>query len=74
MADEVHNVQIGFSVAQSLSAKLDDKQLQSLRDAVEKETGWWEATTPDGTIALNSAHVLYVKVDAAAHHIGFGSD
>ena len=70
---ETLNVQIGFSVAQSLSAKLDEKQLRSLRDAVEASEGWWEAETPDGTIALDSRHVLYVKVDAAAHRIGFGS-
>lgn len=73
MAAETRQVQIGFSYSLPLTAKLDDKQLQSLRKAIEKGEGWWEAETPDGTVALDATQVVFVRVDSAVPKIGFGA-
>ena len=71
MADEQTKVEIGFGIGQVLSVKLTEGELKDLRKAVESGTGWFDLTTQDGTVALNLATVVFIRVDSNVHAIGF---
>ena len=71
MADEQTKVEIGFGIGQVLSVKLADGELTDLRKAVEAGKGWFDLKTQEGTVALNLATVVFIRVDDAAHAIGF---
>jgi hypothetical protein len=71
MADEQTKVEIGFGIGQVLSVKLADGELTDLRKAVESGKGWFDLKTQEGTVALNLATVVFIRVDDAAHSIGF---
>ena len=73
MADETTRTEIGFGIGQVLSVKLTEKELTSLRKAVEAGTGWHDLKTTEGTVALNVATVVFIRVDDASHSIGFSS-
>lgn len=70
MAD-LKKVEIGFGIGQALSVKLSDDQLSDLRRAVESGNGWYDLATDDGTVALNLATVVFLRVAGAPHTIGF---
>jgi hypothetical protein len=71
MAREQTKVEIGFGIGQVLSVKLADDELAGLRKAVESGKGWFDMRTQEGTVALNLATVVFIRVDDAAHAIGF---
>ena len=71
MASEQTKVEIGFGIGQVLSVKLTKEELSGLRKAVETGTGWHDMKTQEGTVALNLASVLFIRVDDASHSIGF---
>ena len=72
MADEQTRVEIGFGIGQVLSVKLDRRaSSRELRKAVEAGKGWFDLETQEGTVALNLATVVFIRVDDAAHSIGF---
>ena len=54
-----------------LSVKLAEDELSSLRKEVEAGKGWFDLKTQEGTVALNLATVVFIRVDDAAHAIGF---
>ena len=70
MADQIR-VEIGFGIGQVLSVKLSEGELGDLRKAVEAGKGWFDMKTQEGTVALNLATVVFIRVDDAAHAIGF---
>ena len=70
MADETR-VEIGFGIGQVLSVKLSQSELTDLRKAVEAGKGWFDMRTQEGTVSLNLATVVFIRVDDAAHSIGF---
>jgi hypothetical protein len=65
-------VEIGFGIGQVLTVKLDSGELKDLRKAVEAGKGWHDLRTPEGTVALNLATVVFLRVNDAEHSIGFG--
>jgi hypothetical protein len=71
MADKQLKVEIGFGIGQALSVKLVEDQLADLRKAVESGSGWFDLPTQEGTVALNLASVVFIRVDDASHSIGF---
>ena len=71
MADEQTKVEIGFGIGQVLSVKLSSDELSDLRKAVEDGKGWFDLRTQEGTVSLNLATVVFIRVDDAAHSIGF---
>ena len=73
MADEQTKVEIGFGIGQVLSVKLSEEELTELRKAVTSGSGWHDLRTQEGTVALNLATVVFLRVDDAAHSIGFSS-
>jgi hypothetical protein len=54
-----------------VSVKLSKDELADLRKAVEDGKGWHDLRTQEGTVALNLATVVFIRVDDAAHSIGF---
>ena len=73
MADAQTKVEIGFGIGQILSVKLDEKGLADLRSAVESGKGWYDLKTGEGSVALNLATVVFIRVNDASHSIGFSS-
>lgn len=71
MSDERTRVEIGFGIGQVLSVKLDEGGLKELRKSVEAGSGWFDLKTQEGTVALNLATVVFIRVDDASHSIGF---
>ena len=71
MAEEQTKVEIGFGIGQVLSVKLAPNELADLRKAVESGKGWFDMRTQEGTVSLNLATVVFIRVDDAAHTIGF---
>jgi hypothetical protein len=71
MAEEQIKVEIGFGIGQVLSMKVEAPELAALREAVVSGSGWHELKTQEGTVALNLATVVFLRVDDAAHSIGF---
>lgn len=72
MPEEQTKVEIGFGIGQVLSVKLSQDELAELRKAVVSGSGWHDLKTQEGTVALNLATVVFLRVDDAAHSIGFG--
>jgi hypothetical protein len=64
-------VEIGFDGGQVLSTRLNQKQLDELRSALEKGEGWHDIKTEDGDLALDLDQVIFVRVAAPEHRIGF---
>ena len=54
-----------------LSVKLSADELADLRKAVESGSGWHDVRTEEGSVALNLATVVFIRVDDSAHAIGF---
>jgi hypothetical protein len=71
MTEEQTKVEIGFGIGQVLSVKLSGDELAKLRESVEAGQGWFDMRTQEGTVSLNLATVVFIRVDDAAHTIGF---
>jgi hypothetical protein len=71
MAEERTKVEIGFGIGQAMSVKLTEDELKDLRQAVESGSGWFDLQIEDGTVALNLASVVFVRVHSDSHRIGF---
>jgi len=71
MADEQIRAEIGLGIGQVVSVKLSKDELADLRKAVEDGKGWHDLRTQEGSVALNLATVVFIRVDDAAHSIGF---
>lgn len=70
MADETR-VEIGFGLGQVLSVKLSADEVAEFRKAVEAGRGWHDLRTQEGSVALNVATVVFIRVDDDSHSIGF---
>jgi hypothetical protein len=76
MAEETkrERVEIGFDGGQVLATRLNEKQLNELRRALEKGEGWYDIKTEDGDLAVDLDEVIFVRVAAPEHRIGFTSE
>lgn len=70
----MQRAEIGFSGGQVVSVRLAEKRLNELRKAIESGEGWYDLETDDGTIALDLAKVVFVRIAASAQTIGFSGD
>jgi hypothetical protein len=70
MADR-REVSIGFAGGQLLSVRMDDDALRGLTSALGGD-GWHEVTLEDGAVRVRLGDVVYVRVDAGVHRVGFG--
>lgn len=73
MAEDQTRVEIGFGIGQVLSVKLAEGELAELRKQVETGKGWFDMRTQEGTVALNLATVVFIRIDDSEHSIGFSS-
>ena len=71
MADELTRVEVGLGIGQVVSVRLSNDDLAGLRKAVESGNGWHDLRTQEGTVSLNLATVVFIRVDDASHSIGF---
>ncbi|MDQ3729830.1 MAG: hypothetical protein M3355_09610 [Actinomycetota bacterium] len=71
MAEVETKVEIGFGIGQVLSVKMGEKELAGLRKAVESGQGWHDLKTQEGSVALNLATVVFIRVADPARGIGF---
>jgi hypothetical protein len=71
MPDPVKRVSIGFHASPPLNLKLSERALKDLQKAVEKGE-WFETEADDCVVSLNTAQVLYVRVEKDEQRVGFG--
>jgi hypothetical protein len=64
-------VSIGFSGGQVLAVRVDEDALRALTDDLGGQ-GWHELAVEDGAVRVRLDQVVYVRVDAAEHRVGFG--
>jgi len=69
MAD-VQKVEIGFEGGQVIPVRIGAEQLKNLRKQVEKG-GWHDIETEDGVLSVYAGKVAFLRIDAAAHRVGF---
>jgi hypothetical protein len=74
MADDKRatRVDIGFSGGQVLSVRMQDSSYQDLRKELSKGSeGWHELKTEDSELVLHLKQVVYIRLDAEQHKVGF---
>ena len=64
-------ISIGFQASAPLALRVSDEQFATLNDALGGE-GWHEIEADDGSVKLNLAHVLWVRIERDEHRVGFG--
>ena len=63
---------IGFSGGQVLSVRMQESAYQDLRKELSKGSeGWHELTTEDSELVLHLNQVVYIRLDAEQHKVGF---
>jgi hypothetical protein len=67
----MQRAEIGLVGGQVVSVRIDENVLSSLRKAVEEREGWYDLETDDGTLALDLTKVVFLRVAASPHTIGF---
>jgi len=71
VAKNAKRIEIGFAGGQVAAVRLDDDALGALRGALERGQGWHEVEAEDGNLALDLAQVVFVRIEAGEHSIGF---
>lgn len=64
-------ISIGFQASPPVALRVADEELARLNDALGGE-GWHDLQGEDGTMRLNLAHVLWVRVEKDEQRVGFG--
>ena len=65
-------VSIGFEGGQVLPLRLTEDKLGELRKALSGGSeGWHEVEAEDGSVVLNLAKVVFLRVDAEEQRVGF---
>ena len=64
-------ISIGFQASPPLALRVSDEELGRLNEALGND-GWHDVTGDDGTVRLNLAHVLWLRVERDEHRVGFG--
>ncbi|HYF25271.1 MAG TPA: hypothetical protein VD931_05995 [Baekduia sp.] len=67
----MQRISIGFQASMPLALRVSDDEYARLREALGGE-GWHEVDGEDGSVRLNLAHVLWVRVDKEEQRVGFG--
>ena len=70
-AGEMRRVEVGFSGGQVILMRLADKPYEQLRRAVQDGKRWSEVETVDGVVALDLGQVVFLKLEASEHKVGF---
>ena len=80
MPEEMKRIEIGFGGGQVMTTRLSADQLEALRralgsaeDAARDGGTWYELESEDGAISLDLRQVVFVRIAAAPHTIGFSN-
>ncbi len=68
---EPKRVEVGFSGGQAIAVRLSDDSYERLRRALTDGGRWVEVETLDGPIALDATQVVFLRLDASEHRVGF---
>ncbi|HZJ29697.1 MAG TPA: hypothetical protein VFD37_06895 [Solirubrobacterales bacterium] len=72
MADQaIRKVEIGVEGGQVVPARLADEDLKTLRAALESERRWIDLETDGGTLSLDLDRVIFLRIGATEHRVGF---
>ena len=64
---------IGFAGGQVLAVRVAPEALASLREALRGEQRHFDLELEDGSVTLDLAQVVYVRVDSDEPRVGFGA-
>jgi hypothetical protein len=70
-AGEVRRVEVGFTGGQVILMRMPEKAYEQLRRGVQDGRSWYDVETADGLVAVNLAHVVFVKLESSEHRVGF---
>ena len=62
---------IGFEASPPLALRVSQETLDKLNGALEDGSGWYDVEAIDGGVRLNLAKIVYVRVEADEHRVGF---
>jgi hypothetical protein len=72
MSDKPKRVALGFHAGGALSLRLSADGLTELQGLLTSgETGFREIASEDGTVLVNLAQVIYLRVESDEQRIGF---
>jgi hypothetical protein len=72
MPDKPKRAALGFHAGGALSLRLSPESLESLRGLLKSgETGFRDVEAEDGTVLVNLAQVMYLRVESDDQRIGF---
>ncbi len=73
MADDVRRIDIGFQGGQVLALRVPQEEFDGLRSALADAHAdrWYQLRTQDSEVSLDLSQVVYVRLDAEEHRIGF---
>lgn len=63
-------VTVGFAAGQTLTGRVDSKDLTALQKELGKE-GWQTIKTDDGDVSLDLSQVVYLLTEADESRVGF---
>jgi hypothetical protein len=69
---DTRRVSIGFDGGQVLAARVGEKALAALRDALDRG-GWHDLEAEDGSALVYVPKIVYITTDTAEHRVGFGA-
>jgi hypothetical protein len=71
---ETRRIEIGFDGGQVVAVRLEEEKIAGLRKAVERDNGWYNVDSEEGSVALDLGKVVFVRTLDAPHGIGFSGD
>jgi hypothetical protein len=71
-SDKPRRAALGFHAGGALSLRLTPEKLDDLRNTLSGGgSGWKEIEAEDGSVLVNLAQVIYLRVESDEHKIGF---
>ena len=71
MSENRMKAELGFEGGQVLPIRLTEQSLKDLRSALEAGSGWIDLGTEDGTVVIDLARVVFVRVNTGGQRVGF---
>ena len=70
--DKPRRIALGFHAGGALALRLAPARLDDLRASLaDGQTGWKEIEAEDGSVLVNLAQVIYLRVESDEHKVGF---
>lgn len=66
-----HRVEIGFDGGQVIPVRLNEGQLKELKSELSSGGRWQELSTDDGTLAIDLAKVIFIRIESNEQKVGF---